>query len=241
MSGFELLECNGIRYLVSGDRKVVHGHMDIQCPDLPLVPYLRTALATSLYFEQPLGQMRALLIGLGTGIVHKTILSKFVNWHVTTVEIDPQVIEFAHLSFSVPRNHDRLDVVQGCGFEFVMNCAEQFDWVFVDGFNEQAEPGPLGEPGFLELCNALLKPSSLMVFNGLTLHQDADHWCSQIQKTLNRRVHQIHLPETKNFLAFVLPLTFPVSGLEQLTARAERLMRETSLDFTAELSSIQII
>lgn len=241
MSGFELRERNGIRYLVSGDGSVVHGHMDIQCPDLPLVPYLRMALATSLYLDHPQGRTRALVIGLGTGIVPKTILSKLLNWRVTAVEIDPQVIELAHVSFSVPLDHDRLVIVQGCGFEFVMNCAEQFEWVFVDGFNEQAEPGPLGEPKFLELCNALLRPSSLLVFNGLTLHQDAEQWCRQMQKTFNRRVHQIHLPETKNFLAIVLPLSFTAMGVEQLTARAETLMRETGLDFTAEIGSMQVI
>ena len=64
MGAFEVVDYEGLRYLCSRSTGVVQGHICLEAPHVPAVPYLRAALSTLLLDDCFSGARNILLIGL---------------------------------------------------------------------------------------------------------------------------------------------------------------------------------
>jgi len=238
MGAFEVVDYEGLRYLCSRSTGVVQGHICLEAPHVPAVPYLRAALSTLLLDDCFSGARNILLIGLGAGVVPRFILRNFPSWHVTVVEICPEVIDTAVSHFYFPKTHPRLTVVCGCGDEYIKTCNRTFDWIFVDGFDQEGLVGPLLSSDFIQNCQRTLNPSSSLVVNSIALHENSATVSMRLQGGLGRQVHVIELTETPNFLSLALPSGFSASPKVTLFSRAGRLKLISGLDLSSELDRL---
>jgi spermidine synthase len=112
------------------------------------------------------GARDVLHIGLGAGSSQKRMLREFPRLRLTTVEIDPAVVDLAHRWFSVPRD-ERLRIVVGDGRRFLTESESRWDVIVIDAFFADAVPAHLVTHEFLELARSRLAPGGVVVTNAI--------------------------------------------------------------------------
>ena len=108
-----------------------------------------------------------LLLGLGLGSVPYMLEKVFHrSYHYTAVEWDETVASLA-VSYTLPRLDSPIQIVTADARRFVEVCAEQFDLLIIDIFEDDITPPPFCTVEFLQDCEKLLRPGGLLLFNRL--------------------------------------------------------------------------
>jgi spermidine synthase len=107
---------------------------------------------------------KVLVVGLGGGSVQKRIWRDFRDVEVTTVELDPDVVEAAHTWFELPRD-PRLPVEVDDGRRFLQRSDERYDVIMVDAFYSDGVPFHLTTLEFVELMRERLTPGGVIATN----------------------------------------------------------------------------
>lgn len=126
--------------------------------DIEYVGYLHIALAI---VPEP---RRVLAIGLGGGSLVKRMWRDYAPVHIDAVEIDPEVVEIARALFALP-DDERIRVIVGDGRTFVDACAQTYDLIVIDAFDDDRIPRPLTTDEFMRTCRDLLSPGGAIAYN----------------------------------------------------------------------------
>ncbi len=78
---------------------------------------------------------KVLEIGTAIGYSGKIILDAFENAHLTTLEIDYDRYKIAEKNLR--KYEDRVDLILGDAGDYLLNCEEKYDFVFLDGAKAQ--------------------------------------------------------------------------------------------------------
>jgi len=108
-----------------------------------------------------------LFIGLGAGSSQKRMLRELPRARLTTVELDPEVVEAAHRWFALPRDHPRHRVEVGDGRRYLADDDARWDVIVIDAFFADAIPAHLVTREFLELARSRLAPGGVVVTNAI--------------------------------------------------------------------------
>jgi spermidine synthase len=132
-------------------------------------PY-RTRFRYTDYFHLGLayntGARDVLFIGLGAGSSQKRMLREFPELRLTTVELDPEVVDVAYRWFALPPS-PRHEVETGDGRRFLADDAARWDVIVIDAFFADAIPAHLVTQEFLELARSRLAPGGVIVTNAI--------------------------------------------------------------------------
>lgn len=126
--------------------------------DIEYVAYLHLTMAIT-----PTAT-RALVIGLGGASVVKRMWRDYPDMYVDAVEIDPKVVEVASTFFALPED-ERIRVFVGDGREYVDLCAETYDIIIIDAFDDDRVPRPLLTEEFMRECRQCLTPGGVIAYN----------------------------------------------------------------------------
>ena len=107
---------------------------------------------------------RVLVIGLGGGSTQKRLWRAFPDVEVTTVELDPEVVETAYDWFDLPRD-PRLDVEVDDGRRFLQRRRDRYDVIMVDAFYADGVPFHLTTLEFVQLLRERLAPGGVVATN----------------------------------------------------------------------------
>lgn len=122
------------------------------------VGYLHVALAVAPHAS------RTLMIGLGGGSLAKRFWRDYTPMRIDAVEIDPDVVDLAYELFALPRD-ERLRVVVGDGRAFLETCAESYDIIVIDAFNDDRVPRHLTTEEFMRAARDRLAPGGVLAYN----------------------------------------------------------------------------
>ena len=127
-----------------------------------------TRFAYSDYLELGLAYnpsaRKILVIGLGGAAVQKRLWRDFRDVQVTTVELDPEVVDVAYRWFELP--HDRrLPVVVDDGRRYLEKTHERYDVIMVDAFYADGVPFHLTTLEFVRLLHERLTPGGVVATN----------------------------------------------------------------------------
>ncbi len=100
----------------------------------PILDYLHVPMAM-----RP-DARRALLIGLGGGVLPKRMWRDYPWLRIDVVELDPAVVDIAHRFFGLPPDNARLAVHLADGRGYVDGSRDVFDIMVVDAYFEDAMP-----------------------------------------------------------------------------------------------------
>ena len=125
--------------------------------------YTREMMAGLLLRPQTQWPRHALLIGLGAGSLAKFIYRNLPDCHITVVEINPQVEYIARQYFKLPDDPKRLDVIIGCGADYMLAGGRKFDLILADGYDPDAKAGVLDTEPFYLACRSRLSERGLLV------------------------------------------------------------------------------
>ena len=129
----------------------------------------RTRFSYSDYLELGLAYnpsaTKILVIGLGGAAVQKRLWRDFRDVVVTTVELDPDVVDASYAWFHLPRDPRRLPVVVDDGRRFLQRTDERFDVIMVDAFYSDGVPFHMTTLEFVRLMRDRLTPGGVIATN----------------------------------------------------------------------------
>ena len=171
-TGFTVREARDTRYhrlLVVDDENSRYLRFDSSFQSgMYLDDPVRTRFAYSDYLHLGLAYnpnaKKILVIGLGGGSTQKRLFRDFGDVEVTTVEIDPGVVEAAYKWFELPRN-PRLQVEVDDGRRFLQRSDERYDVIMMDAFYSDGVPFHLTTLEFVELMKERLTPGGVIATN----------------------------------------------------------------------------
>lgn len=233
----DISESDGVRYLHFGS-DWIQGAMRVARPYALELDYTRDMMAGLLLRPPVEWPKTALLVGLGAGSLAKFMYRNLPECRITAVEINPQVEFIARQYFKLPDDRKRLNVVIGCGADYMLAGGAAFDTILVDGFGPDGRPGVLDTAPFYQACRARLADGGLFVMNLLR----EKGFQRQLERIIDAFSGQVMvLPPGVAGNTIVLASVGPMqetSG-EQLDERAAALKQATRLDLLPTLQRMR--
>jgi spermidine synthase len=135
--------------------------VDLRDPLQLIYPYTRSMMAGLIYAND----LRSILdIGFGTGRTAGYVHAFVPNARVTSVELDPDVIDLARRHFGV-RDDDRFHVVARDGRMFLAASSERYDVILIDAYRGPFVPFHLLTREFYALAASRLAAGGVIVQN----------------------------------------------------------------------------
>lgn len=235
----DISEEAGVRFLHFGS-DWVQGAMRIARPWSLELAYTREMMAGLLLRPAANWPRHALLVGLGAGSLAKFIYRYLPDCRITVVEINPQVEFVARQYFKLPDDPLRLDVVTGCGADYMLAGGRPFDLILVDGFDPDARSGPLDTLPFFQACRARLTEDGLFGINLLGRNKGFAGSVERIRAAFDGRVAVFPSCDSGNTIAFASGGKAVEVSLEAMRERATQLKKDCRLDLLPTLSRLQL-
>lgn len=140
------------------------GCMSMTQPAMHVLEYSKLAMAGLYAVPDP---EKVLVIGLGVGVIPRTIHELYPDAQVDVVEIDPAVVKIARDHFAyASRPNSRMVVDDGRRFvRDQLRAKQTYDLIFLDAFNGEYIPEHLVTAEFLAEVKGLLAPDGAVVAN----------------------------------------------------------------------------
>jgi len=235
----DISEEDGVRNLHFGS-DWIQGAMRIARPWSLELAYTREMMAALLLRPPQHWPRSALLIGLGAGSLAKFIYRYLPDCRITVVEINPQVEFVARQFFKLPDDPRRLDVVIGCGADYMLGGDRRFDLILVDGYDPDAKAGVLDTEPFYQACRARLSDDGICNVNLLGRNRGFQGSVERLKAAFDGRVAVFPSCDSGNTIAFATG-GHPVDvSLDEMRARAEQLKKDTRLNLLPTISRLQL-
>ncbi len=235
----DISEESGVRYLHFGS-DWIQGAMRIARPWSLELAYTREMMAGLLLRPANKWPRHALLVGLGAGSLAKFIYRYLPDCRITVVEINPQVEFVARHYFKLPDDPLRLDVVTGCGADYMLSGKRQFDYILLDGFDPDARAGALDTEPFYQACRSRLSDDGLLCVNLLGRSKGFEASVTRIQQAFERRVAVLPSCDSGNTIALASAGKPVEVSLATMRERAVELKKNTRLDLLPTISRLQL-
>lgn len=235
----DISEEDGVRYLHFGS-DWVQGAMRIARPWSLELAYTREMMAGLLLRPPSAWPRTTLLVGLGAGSLAKFIYRYLPDCRITVVEINPQVEFVARQFFKLPDDAQRLDVLIGCGADYMLSGGKTFDCILVDGFDPEARTGPLDTLPFYQACRARLSDKGLLGVNLLGRDKTFPASVERLRQAFDQRVAVFPSCDSGNTIAFATGGEAVDVTLEEMRERATLLKKASRLDLLPTISRLQL-
>jgi spermidine synthase len=234
-------EENGIRYLHFGS-VWVQGAMRIRRPiDLEL-EYTREMMFGLLlrdgYGASTSWPRRVLIIGLGAGSLAKFCYWKLPQTHITAVEIDTGVWSVARQLFKLPEEDKRLEIVIEDGVDFIARPGPGYDYIFVDGYDENAKVGLLESLPFYQACRARLNDKGIVSVNLFGRSRKYAPALSRLSEVFGQHVCALPQCASGNVIALATLGAAIEISLSELHSCATQLKTTTGLDLSSTIDRL---
>jgi spermidine synthase len=241
-SSIDISEEAGVRYLHFGS-DWVQGAMRIRRPaDLEL-EYTRDMMAGLLLREGCMADAkwpkRILLIGLGAGSLTKFCYWKLPQARVTTVEIDESVWAAASFHFKLPAEDQRLAIVIGDGVDYMTRPSPKFDYILIDGYDEDAKVGLLDSLPFYQACWARLNENGILATNLFGRSHKYTAPLKRLAEAFEGRTLALPQCESGNVVALASRGKEIALSLAELKTRAVSLKASSGLDLRPLVKRIE--
>lgn len=238
----DISEESGVRYLHFGS-DWVQGAMRIRRPNDLELAYTREMMAGLLmregYHAEGDWPKKILLIGLGAGSLTKFCYWKLPHAKVKVVEIDEGVWAAAHHYFKLPANNERLDVEIADGVDFVSRPGKQYDYILVDGYDEDAKVGLLDSVPFYQACWARLSDRGILAANMFGRARRYGPPLARLATAFDDRAVAFPSCDSGNVVAFAAKGDGVEVSLAELRKRAIALKAHTGLDLRPTVSKLE--
>lgn len=202
--------------------------------------YTREMMAGLLLRPPAQWPRHALLVGLGAGSLAKFIYRNLPDCRITVVEINPQVEFIARQYFKLPDDPRRLNVVIGCGADYMLSGSQQFDALLVDGYDPEARAGALDTLPFYQACRARLSERGVFCVNLLGRNKGFQASVERIRTAFDQRVAVFPSCNSGNTIAFAVSGEPVAVSLTQLRESAVALKKNFRLDLLPTISRLQL-
>lgn len=223
-----VFEKDNLRWLSFGD-DAVQSIIDLEEPGTLISPVCRAMLAVLLFTPEP---QRVLLLGTGGGALARYFHHRRPAVEGDAVEMSSAVVEIAGKYFEYPGEDRGWRMVVGDAREYVYQCREHYDLIFLDIGDEGASPSWIFDPEFLEQCRRCLRDDGALVTN--IIQETAEQFAAalwSIRQAFDLRTVCIPVPDHKNVPVFAFNGVPGCHDPEELGQRVAGLTRQWGLEF----------
>ena len=239
----DISEAAGVRYLHFGS-DWIQGAMRIRKPNALELAYTREMMAGLLLRDgltEDAGQWpkKVLIIGLGAASLAKFVYHHCPQARIKVVEIAPSVIAAARQFFRLPEEDMRFSIHIGCGAQYVMDKDQRYDYILVDGYDQNARAGVLDTLPFYQALHSRLSSRGLMAVNLFGRSRGYKASVERIQKTFDDRALAFPSCDSGNVVAFGAAGEALARPLRELRERARLLKAATGLDLSPTITRLE--
>ena len=141
-----------------------------------------------------------LVLGLGAGTIPSYLYHRFPKTKIYVVEILSELKEIASDYFSMPRN-ERLEIVIGDAYDYVMKTQIQFDLIFMDVFSKNAIPKKFCTEEFYTGLKRLISADGYVAFNTWIDPSSYSNYIKKLQNIFDAVIEE-SVPISGNHIAF---------------------------------------
>lgn len=229
-------EQHGVRYLHFGT-PWVQGAMRISRPYALELEYTRD-LVVPLLLRDGDWPRSVLQIGLGAASVTKYLYRFRPRARLVVVEISPEVEAVARQYFRLP-DDERVRIEIADGHEFVGRSRARFDFIVLDGFDENGRAGMLDTTPFYMLCRERLTQRGLLAVNLLTRTRGVGASVNRLRTAFEDRVIAIPPSDAGNTVAIAAAGEAVEESFAEMRKAARALKAETGLDLLPTLGRLE--
>ena len=238
LTPIDISEEGGVRYLHFGS-EWVQGAMRIKRPiDLEL-SYTREMMAGLLMRDLDPWPRNILLIGLGAASLTKFCYWRLPQSRTTVVEIEPTVVAAARHFFKLPDDDKRLSVVIDDGAEFIQKSGPYYDYILVDGYDEDARTGALDSLPFYQMCWTRLSESGLIAINLFGRSRKYQPMLNRLTQAFDGRALAFPSCDSGNVIAFAARGEAVEVTATKLRSRAAVLAKSMNLDLRPTVTRLE--
>jgi spermidine synthase len=237
-SSIDISEEKGVRYLHFGS-EWVQGAMRIARPVNLELAYTREMMSGLLMRDDKRWPRKILLIGLGAASLTKYCYWKLPQSRLTVVEIDERVVAAAQQFFKLPPEDERLHIEIADGVEYIRQGNMQFDYILVDGYDENAKVGALDSLPFYQACWSRLSESGILAVNMFGRTRRYGPSLQRMSEAFDTRVMAFPSCDSGNVIAFGARGEAVEVDTRALRERATHLHKETGLDLRPTVSRLE--
>jgi phospholipid N-methyltransferase len=111
---------------------------------------------------------KVLILGMGAGSIISLLLDKYkCNCHITAIEKDEVIIEFAKKYFNIEK-HNQLTIINTDAFEYAKTTHQTYDLIISDLFIDNDVPAIFATTEYLENLKRISNKCSCMMYNKMT-------------------------------------------------------------------------
>ena len=141
-----------------------------------------------------------LVLGLGAGTIPSYLYHRFPKTKIYVVEILPELKEIASDYFSMPRN-ERLEIVIGDAYDYIMETQIQFDLIFMDVFGKNTIPKKFSTEKFYIGLSKLTSSAGYVAFNTWIDPSSYGNYIKKLKNVFDAVIEQ-SVPISGNHIAF---------------------------------------
>jgi spermidine synthase len=231
----ELRETNSLFELCVNDR-VIHSNLDVTQPGKLLLKNLRFLMGIHLFIANP---PRVLLLGTGGGSLLHYIQHHYPASHVTSVDIDGELVEFLQSHMHLPQDGPKLTHVIEDAQTFLSRDQNQYDLILVDIFSGFQSPQWLLMVSQLKIIKGRLTLGGAIAFNLLI---NSEHQFKKFYRDLRRIFNQktlcLSVEDLENTLVFAMRDPLPRMQIPEIQIKAELLKQQQEIEFPEILSNL---
>ena len=141
-----------------------------------------------------------LVLGLGAGTIPSYLYHRFPKAKIYVVEILPELKEIASDYFSMPRN-ERLEIVIGDAYDYIMETQIQFDLIFMDVFGKNTIPKKFSTEKFYIGLSKLTSSAGYVAFNTWIDPSSYNNYIRKLKTAFDTVIEEC-VPISGNHIAF---------------------------------------
>lgn len=182
------------------DIRAVQSAMDKRAPFELVFSYSRMMMGFLLFQPAP---RDILIIGLGGGSLSKYCYRHLPEAHITTVEINEDVIALRD-RFEIPPDDERFVVVHGDGAEYMADCHGSADVIMLDGYVADGLPQELISQYFFNRCASALREGGVLVANVDEASRQVELCSARLRKSFGGKVLRAKSDRGYNQIVYAL-------------------------------------
>lgn len=233
----DVSERAGVRYLHFGS-PWIQGAMRIARPQQLELAYTREILLALLLRGFAHWPRSALFIGLGTASLPRFVHHYLPHCVTDIVEIDPRIPACARQFFHLPEESERFRIHLADGAQWIAECQQTFDFIVIDGFDDDANPGELDAPAFYAALLPHLSSEGLLAINLLGSPRTKEQSMARLRHVFGERVRAFASADAGNAVVLAAAgeaIDLPIPDLHE---RAQQLKQQTTLDLAPSLARL---
>jgi spermidine synthase len=163
-------EEDGMRKLIFGSG-IAREQSAILLDDINYHVYDYSLMAMqSMLFVNNTFDSNILIVGLGGGVIPRSLSILYPHAKIDVIEIDPEVVKIAKEYFYFTES-DNVKAHIGDAYNMIQKLDNKYDVVILDAFTTSYTPIHLMSMEFITLLNNILKDNSIIAMNVFTGHQ----------------------------------------------------------------------